>query len=117
LLAAGHDMSQMLRSLRRIFRMPAGQVGMAMRALPVLAALAVVSLFAATLGWTVIFDQAGPLTARLLPDAGNSMMLALALFLGAVAAAILVLWLLGGLVLTFSRRSRGRSTSRPAADV
>ena len=106
LLAAGHDLSRAVRSLRRAFRMPAGQVGPGLRALPWVAAGLVLALFGLTLGWTLVLGQPGPLTALALPGDGDGLLSALAVFVGSVGAVLLLLWGIGGL-LTLGR-------SRPA---
>ncbi|PWE28304.1 acriflavine resistance protein B [Pararhodobacter marinus] len=105
LLAAGHDMSRAVRSLKRALRMPRAQVGAGLRALPWLAAGLVAVAFALTMGWTLVTQQAGPLTALVLPGAGG-MAPAFGVFLTAVGGGVLALWGLGGLLTLLPGRRR-----------
>lgn len=116
LLAAGHDLSRAVRSLRRALRMPAGQVGRGLRALPWLALGLVLGLFAATMGWTLAFEQAGPLTALAWPGAGAGLVPAFAVFAAGVGAGLLLLWGLGGLMTVEWRKPAAPSAAPPAAE-
>ena len=114
LLAAGHDMSRVVQSLRRSLRMPSRQVGLAMRAVPVVALALVVGAFAITMGWTLVTDVAGPLTAILFADAGASMFSAMITFALSVAVIVVVMWLLGAFVVASTRATRAsRRRSQP----
>jgi hypothetical protein len=65
----------------------------------------VLAAFAATMGWTLATGQAGVLTAHVWPEAGGAMLPALAVFLGAVAAGALALWLAGVVALWMGGRA------------
>jgi len=110
LLAVGHDVSRMTRSLRRALGLRGRGAGV--RVAPMLALGGVLTLFAATLGWTVVTGAPGPLTALVLPDAGAALAPALGLFATATAAGVLLLWLLSGVVLVLSGR-RGAAGQPP----
>ncbi|MCB1389835.1 MAG: efflux RND transporter permease subunit [Rhodobacteraceae bacterium] len=110
LLASGHDLGRAVRSLRRAFRLPRAQVGAGMRALPWLAALLVAGFFAATMGWTLAFEEEGPLTALAWPGAAEGLVPAFAVFVAAVGAGLLSLWGIGGALTLLP----GRKTAPPA---
>ena len=109
LLAAGHDVSRMMRSLRRALRLGSGRAGLGIRAVPVVAVLLVVGLFVTTMGWTILWQEAGPLTALAMPEAGASVIAAMGVFMGSVLGGILALWLLAGLAYALGRRPRRAS--------
>lgn len=104
LLGVGHDVGRMGQSLRRALRLPARQVGFAMRAVPYLAIAIGLGAFGTSMGWTLITGQIGPLTGLVMPDAGASMIRALVVFVGVVAAAVLALWVLAAIILAVSHR-------------
>ncbi|WP_333827280.1 efflux RND transporter permease subunit [Pararhodobacter sp.] len=108
LLAVGHDVSGMTRSLRRALRLRGGQAGLAVRGAPVLALLVVVAVFALTLGWTVVTGAAGPLTALLWPGAGGALAPALGVFALLSAGGVALLWLLGALAMAGGRKGAAR---------
>jgi len=109
LLAVGHDMSRMTRSLRRALRLRGAQVGLVLRVVPALALALVLASFGATLGWTVATGAPGPLTALLWPDAGDALAPALALFAAVAALGVVLMWGLGAVVMALApgRRRRG----------
>ncbi len=113
LLAAGHDFGRMARSLRRAFRMPAGQVGTGIRALPWGAAAAVLAAFGATMGWTLALGAAGPLTALIWPGAAG-LLPALAVFAGVSGAALLLVWLAAAVMMHSRRAAPPPSPEAPA---
>lgn len=100
LLAAGHDVQRMVRSLRRAFQLP--EAGL-LRRLPWAAALWIVAGFALTLGWRVATGAAGPLTAALLPE-GTGTLPALGLFVAWSALGLVAIWLAGALAVVLGRR-------------
>ncbi|WP_068304330.1 efflux RND transporter permease subunit [Pararhodobacter sp. CCB-MM2] len=104
LLATGHDLSRAVASLKRALRMPASQVGGGLRAVPWLALLWVAGVFAATMGWDLVQDETGPLTALALPGA-EGMTAELAVFAAAAGAGLLVLWGVGGLLTLLRRKA------------
>ncbi|MCB1397454.1 MAG: efflux RND transporter permease subunit [Rhodobacter sp.] len=104
LLAAGHDLNRMTRSLRRAFRLPGQNIGLGVKALPLLAVALVLAAFAATLGWSLVLGEAGPLTAWLLPGVGDSAGAAMGVFAGTVAAGVVLLWMVGALSLWLHKR-------------
>ncbi|MCW1934365.1 efflux RND transporter permease subunit [Pararhodobacter zhoushanensis] len=103
MLAAGHDLERAVRSARRAFRMPSGQVGGGMRALPWLAAALVAVAFALTLGWGLVMQVPGPLTALALPGT-TGLLAALGVFVVTVAVGILAVWLAGALTMALRRK-------------
>lgn len=103
LLAAGHDMGRAVRSLRRALRLPAGQVGAGMRALPRLAALAVPVIFALTLGWELATGEPGPLVTALW-GAGAGPGAGFAVFAAGLGAVLLAIWAAGA-ALALTRRA------------
>lgn len=100
LLAAGHDVQRLIRSLRRALLLPEGRL---VRSLSWLAVGWVLAAFALTLGWPLVTGLVGPLTAALVPGAEGALP-ALALFGAVVAAGLGLVWLAGALALTFGRR-------------
>ncbi|MCC5970752.1 MAG: efflux RND transporter permease subunit [Pararhodobacter sp.] len=110
LLAVGHDMSRMTRSLRRALRLPKAQVGAAVRVVPGLAVALVLAIFAATLGWTVATGAQGPLTALIWPDAGAALVPALGVFAGLAAGVVLVIWAMGTATMALSPGGNGART-------
>lgn len=98
LLASGHDLSRAVRSLRRAFRMPAGQVGRGLRALPFTAAALVLVAFGLSMGWTLVAREPGPLTA-LVWGGAEGLVAGFAVFAVTVGAGLLLLWGLGGLLM------------------
>jgi hypothetical protein len=105
LLAMGHDISRMIRSLRRALRMPA-VVGPGVRMMPMLAAVLVLAAFATTMGWALITGQSGPLTEWVWPGSNGALLPALAAFLGATAVSVVLVWGLGAVALALTRRAR-----------
>ena len=103
LLAVGHDMSRMVRSLRRALGLGEAAVGGGLRALPRLALALVAAAFAATLGWYLMTGTPGPLAALLTPGAEGAMA-ALTAFALTVAAGVLLIWLAGA-ALVLRRRA------------
>ena len=99
----------MMRSLRRALRLGSGRAGLGIRAVPVVAVLLVVGLFVTTMGWTILWQEAGPLTALAMPEAGASVIAAMGVFMGSVLGGILALWLLAGLAYALGRRPRRAS--------
>ena len=118
LLATGHDLSRMGQSLRRALRMSrrgSSHVGIAMRAVPVLAGCVVLGAFAASMGWTLLQHEVGPLTATMFPQAGDQMLPALGMFAATSAVGLLALWVLGGAIVALGRK-RPVPASEPHVD-
>ena len=109
LLAAGHDLSRMRRSLMRAFRLPGAQVGAGLRLLPWIGALWVAAVFAMTLGWTLVTETPGPLTALVLPGTAGGMIAALGVFAVSVSAGILALWVGGMALIGVNRRKPAKA--------
>ena len=109
LLAAGHDLSRMRRSLMRAFRLPGAQVGAGLRLLPWIGALWVAAVFAMTLGWTLVTETPGPLTALILPGTAGGMVAALGVFAVSVSAGILALWVGGMALIGVNRRKPAKA--------
>ncbi len=106
LLAVGHDLSRMVRSLRRALGLAEAPVGGGLRAVPRLALALVAAAFAATLGWYMATGAPGPLTAWLLPGVEGATA-ALGAFVATVAAGLVVLWLAGAAMVLRARRQPG----------
>ncbi len=106
LLAVGHDLSRMVRSLRRALGLAEAPVGGGLRAVPRLALALVAAVFAATLGWYMATGAPGPLTAWLLPGVEGATA-ALGAFVATVAAWLVVLWLAGAAMVLRARRQPG----------
>ncbi|WP_323037840.1 efflux RND transporter permease subunit [Pararhodobacter sp.] len=103
LLAAGHDLSRMMRSLKRALWMPAGRVGFAVRLVPILASVLALAAFALTMGWALVTGQAGPLTEWILPGSEGALLPALGGVAASVAVAVLVVWVLAGVLVALTR--------------
>ena len=103
LLAVGHDLARMARSLRRALGLAGAPVGGGFRALPRLAVALVAAAFAATLGWHLATGGPGPVAALLMPGAAGAAA-ALGAFLAAVGTGLLLLWLVGA-ALVLRRRT------------
>jgi multidrug efflux pump subunit AcrB len=110
LLAVGHDVSRMARSLRRALGLRGRGAGV--RVAPMLAFGGVLALFALTLGWTVATGAPGPLTALVFPDAGAALGPALGLFAAGAAASVLLMWVLSAVALFLSGR-KGAASQPP----
>lgn len=102
LLAVGHDLERMIRSLKRAFRLSGRPVGALIRVLPGVAAVWIGAVWVLTLGWPLLGLGAGPLTAALNLGAGAGP--ALAAFAQAAGAGVLALWVAGAVALWLGRR-------------
>lgn len=106
LLAVGHDLSCMMRSLRRALGWTAQPVGGGVRAVPQLALALVVGVFVLTLGWELVTGSPAPLASWLIPGAGGAGA-TLAAFAVAVVVGLLLLWLAGAAGFARARRGGG----------
>jgi predicted RND superfamily exporter protein len=91
LLAVGHDLGRMGRSMRRSLGLTGQPVGGGVRAVPRLALALVALAFAGTLGWYLATGTPGPLTIARAEGAAGM----LASFAAIVALGLAALWLVG----------------------
>ncbi|MFN3954600.1 MAG: efflux RND transporter permease subunit [Pararhodobacter sp.] len=122
LLAVGHDLSRMMRTLRRGLSLPAGQVGLGLRLVPDAALTLVGASFALTLGWSAVTGQQGPLTPvaglwlqpgglAAAPEGGPGM--ALGAFVVLAGGGLGLLWLAAGLSLMLGLGRRVQARPKP----
>lgn len=103
LLAAQRDISRQFEALRRSVRLRAGARGLGLAVWGAVAGIAL--LFAATIGSVMVTGQVQPVVSALLPIPVASASAALALFLAATMLWLVVVYLLAGLGLRWTRRS------------
>ena len=103
LLAVGHDLGRMARSLRRSLGLAGQPVGGGLQAVPRLALALVAAAFAGTLGWYLATGTTGPLTGWLLPRAVGATG-EMTAFAAIVALGLAVLWLAGAALVLRARR-------------
>ena len=100
-LAIGHDLRRQAVSLRRALARPRGGV----RALPLLAVVALAGLFAATFGVVIAGGSLPGVLAAISPD--DPLRAALMLFVSGAALILMVVWVLGALGMWRAGRRAG----------
>jgi len=104
LLAVGHDLERMLRSVRRAFA--ARPLG-ALRVAPVVALALVGTAFATTIGWALVTGQVAPWMAAVMPMAALGAGGALLAFVTLAAGAVALVWAGAELGLAWRTRRAG----------
>jgi hypothetical protein len=104
LLAVGHDLERMLRSVRRSLGIRGGAMGAGLKAVPLAALALVVAAFTLTMGWKLATGQVFAPLAQIMPVADAGPMGAFLAFATLSGVGLSMIWAGSGLAIWWQIR-------------